>query len=84
MLYMDLLGLYWPQTSSASSVNIILTGPYITYWPRKKSIIDKYCTDVTNYNNTHALYKKRSKFHKISKFFKKFQNDKSFKILIFI
>ena len=26
MLYMDLLGLYWPQTSS--SVNIILTGPY--------------------------------------------------------
>ena len=26
----------------SSSVNIILTGPYITYWPRKKSIIDKY------------------------------------------
>jgi hypothetical protein len=25
-----------------SSVNINLTGPYITYWPRKKSIIDKY------------------------------------------
>ena len=27
---------------TSSSVNIILTGPYITYWPRKKSIIDKY------------------------------------------
>ena len=39
MLYMHLLGLYWPRTSS--SVNIIPTGPYIAYWPRKKSIIDK-------------------------------------------
>jgi hypothetical protein len=30
MLYMDLLGLYWPKTKS--EVNIIQTGPYITYW----------------------------------------------------
>jgi len=45
MLYMDLLGLYWPQTSS--SVYIILAGPYITYWPRKKSIIDNYSIAYT-------------------------------------
>ena len=29
---------------TSSSVNIILTGPYITYWPRKKSIIEKLLT----------------------------------------
>ena len=34
MLYMDLLGLYWPRTKY-----IILTGPYITYWQSKKSFI---------------------------------------------
>ena len=33
MLYMDLLGLY------ESEVDIILTGPYITYWQNKKSLI---------------------------------------------
>jgi hypothetical protein len=37
MLYMDLLGLYGPGTKS--EVDIILTGPYITYWQKKKSLI---------------------------------------------
>jgi hypothetical protein len=37
MLYMDLLGLYWPKTKS--EVNIIQTGPYITYWQSKKFLI---------------------------------------------
>jgi hypothetical protein len=40
--YLLLLGLYWPKTKS--EVNIILTGPCITYWPRKKSIVDEYYT----------------------------------------
>ena len=34
---MDLLGLNGPRTKS--EVDIILTGPYITYWQKKKSLI---------------------------------------------
>ena len=37
MFYMNLLGLFWPKTKS--DVNIILTGPYITYWQSKKSLV---------------------------------------------
>ena len=43
---------------------------YVIYGPRKKSIIDKYCTDVTNYSNTHAIYKKGQIFQKRERGFK--------------
>ena len=61
MLYMDLLGLYWPRT------NIILTGPYITYRPRKKSIIDNNSLDNTKYEFDSTLtyrYKIQNKIEK--------------------
>jgi hypothetical protein len=62
MLYMDLLELYWQRTMNllwlywpwtSFSVNIILTGPYITYWPREKSIIDKNKLTLNRQCMTH-------------------------------
>jgi hypothetical protein len=58
---MDLFGLYWPQTSS--SVNIILTGPYITYWPRKKSIIDKYTHTCWQIKCIFSFHEQRYMYH---------------------
>ena len=42
MWYTEYLMYFFHWRNQTSSVNIILTGPYITYWPPKKSIIDNY------------------------------------------
>jgi hypothetical protein len=55
MLYMDLLWLYWPRSSS--EVNIILTGPYITYWQSKKSLIFIYHIFSGKYSSFEYLKK---------------------------